>query len=389
MQANALVAHGGGPTSVLNATLLGVVQEARAVNIHHLWAPRGGLGGLLRGDLLDLLAVPQSKIAKLYQQCSSAIGSFRGKISVADLGKIVRLFRTSEIRYFFYTGGNGSMGTTLRIAAAAHEAGYELISLGIPKTIDNDICLTDHCPGFGSAARFAITALREMGLDQRALPTPVSIVEVMGRNTGWLAASTLLARGRDDDPPHFIYVPEVPFDLAEFLDRVEGLLRAQKWVMGVVAEGLRDCSGRMIASSRGSSRDARGRPLAGDVASFLARLISQKLGARARSEKPGLLYRAFAPCQSPVDAAEAFAAGRFAVRSALKGNSEAMVSLQRARSKHYSCTFKLVPLRQVADKERRLPEKHMLKPANIRDSYRAYAAPLIGPPLIPPVHFLM
>lgn len=386
MQANALVAHGGGPTSVLNATLLGVIEEVRATKIRRLWAPQGGLEGILRGDLLDLLGVPQTRVAKLQAQCGSAIGSFRGKISDADLNEIIQFFRVHEIRYFFYTGGNGSMGTALRIAAAARDDGYELISVGIPKTIDNDICLTDHCPGFGSAARFAALALREMGLDQRALPTPVSIVEVMGRNTGWLAASTLLARQRDDDPPHFIYVPETPFDPAEFLGRVDRLLRKQGWVMGVVAEGLRDRSRHMIASSRGSSRDAKGRPLAGDVASYLARLVSQKLSARARSEKPGLLYRAFTLCQSPVDRVEAWAAGRFAVWSALNERSEMMVSLQRARSKRYSCTFTLVPLNRVADKERLLPAKYVREPGNIRESYRSYVAPLIGPPLDSPVY---
>ncbi len=385
-EANALVAHGGGPTSVLNATLLGVIEESRAAKIHRLWAPRGGLEGILRGDLVDLLAAPHPKVEKICWQCGSAIGSFRGKISDDDLNRIVQFFRAHEIRYFFYTGGNGSMGTTLRVAAAARDAAYELISVGIPKTIDNDICLTDHCPGFGSAARFAALALREMGLDQRALPTPVSIVEVMGRNTGWLAAATLLARQRADDPPHFIYVPETLFDPAEFLDCVDRLLHKQGWVTGVVAEGLRDRSGRVITSSRGSSRDAKGRPLAGDVAARLARLVSQKLRVRARSEKPGLLYRAFAPCQSPVDRVEARAAGRFAVQAALKERSEVMVSLKRPRSRNYFCTFSLVPLSHVADKERCLPAKYLGGSGNIRDSYRRYVAPLIGPALDPPIH---
>nr|HEX5483514.1 diphosphate--fructose-6-phosphate 1-phosphotransferase [Terriglobia bacterium] len=384
---SALVAHGGGPTPVLNSTLLGVIREARAADFRHLWAPIGGLGGILRGDLIDLLAIPRSKLQKLSGQSGSAVGSFRGKISDSDLDEIIHSFRTREIHSFFYTGGNGSMGTLQRIAAAARASNYELTAVGVPKTIDNDICETDHCPGFGSAARFAAIAVREIGLDQRALPTPVSIGEVMGRNTGWLAAATLLARQRQADPPHFIYVPEVPFNLDEFLGRVDRLLQKQGWVVGVVAEGLRDHAGRIIAGARGSSRDAKGRPLAGDVAAHLARLVSQRLRVRARSEKPGLLCRAFAPCQSLVDAAEAYSLGRFAVRSALKGHSEMMVGLRRAFSKRYSCRLTLVRLDKVADQERFLPGKYLRKPGDIPESYRAYVAPLIGPALEMPVYF--
>lgn len=383
----ALVAHGGGPTPVLNATLLGVIEEARAARFRHLWAPLGGLAGILRGNVVDLLAAAPSRLQKLRPQCGSVIGSYRGSVSDGDLGKIVEFLRAREIRCLFYTGGNGSMGTLRRIAAAARMSDYHLSAIGIPKTVDNDICNTDHCPGFGSAARFAALAVREMGLDQRALPTPVSIIEVMGRNTGWLAAATLLARQRPDDPPHFIYVPETSFGGDEFLSRVDRLLRVQGWAVGVVAEGLRDRTGRILAGARGSSRDAKGRPLAGDVAARLARLVSQKLRVRARSEKPGLLCRAFSPCQSPVDAAEALNAGRFAVRAALAGHSEMMVAFRRAHSRRYRCQFVLVPLAKVAERERCLPARYLDGPGDIREEYRAYAAPLVGPLPAAPVWF--
>ncbi|MGH9469814.1 MAG: diphosphate--fructose-6-phosphate 1-phosphotransferase [Terriglobia bacterium] len=385
MRASALVAHGGGPTSVLNASLMGVIEAARAAGLKHLWAPRGGLAGVFRGDLADLLAAPERYVERLAAQSGSAIGSFRGKVE--DFGAVIDFFCAREIRHFFYTGGNGSMSTAQKIAAEARARGYELATIGIPKTIDNDICETDHCPGFGSAARFAATAVREIGLDQRALPTPVSIVELMGRDTGWLAAAAILAQRAPDDAPHFIYVPEAPFDAEEFLGRIDDLLRRQGWVIGVVAEGLRDGEGKIIAETRGSSRDAKGRPLAGDVAAHLARLVSRKLRVRARSEKPGLLCRAFAPCQSPVDAAEARGAGQFAVRSAMEGQPGAMVALCRARSGRYSCTFTLVPLSRVADRERLLPAKYIRGPGEIRDSYRAYVAPLIGPALDAAVWF--
>lgn len=382
----ALVAHGGGPTPVLNASLLGVIREARAAHFQRLWAPRGGLGGIFHEELIDLMSIPRSRLSKLREQSGSAIGSFRGKVSDRMLREIIEFIRARDIRYFFYTGGNGSMGTLHRVAAAARACGYDLASIGIPKTVDNDLCNTDHCPGFGSAARFVSIAVREIGLDQRALPSPVSIVEFMGRTTGWLAAATLLARQRPDDPPHFIYVPEAPFDPDEFLARIDRLLRQQGWVVGVVAEGLRDRAGQMLAASRGINRDAQGRPLAGDVAAYLARLASRKLRVRVRSEKPGLLCRAFGPCQSSVDAAEAWSSGRFAVRSALGGHSEKMVTLIRERSKSYSCKFSLVDLNEVADRERCLPAKYLRVPGDISEAYRDYVAPLIGPAPDSPVY---
>jgi len=383
--ANALVAHGGGPTSVLNATLAGVVEASRAAGLGRLWAPIGGLAGIDLEPCLDLLGVSRSKIARGAQQCGSLIGSYRGAVAPALLDRTLEFIRKHEVRYFLYAGGNGSMGTAFAMAAAARERGYELATVGIPKTVDNDICGTDHCPGFGSAARFVSVSVREMGIDQRALPTPVSIVEVMGRNAGWLAASSLLAAEDAEDPPHFIYVPERPFAVAEFLDRVDRLLTRQGWVVGVVAEGLRDSAGRMVAASAGASRDARGRPLAGNVAAHLARLVSKRLNVRARSEKPGLLCRAFSLCQSPVDAAEARAVGKFAVTAALQGHSGVMVAIRRSSSAAYAFDLTLVPLDQVRDRERRLPLKYLRGPAGVREAYRDYGAPLIGPALAPTV----
>jgi 6-phosphofructokinase len=183
---------------------------------------------------LNLLDVPLPRIKRLADQPGSMIGSFRGEVTDEHIERILGFFRHHDIRHFFYAGGNGSMGTALRIARAAAAQGYELTTIGIPKTVDNDIGETDHCPGFGSAARFVATAVREIGLDQRALPTPVSIIEVMGRNAGWLAAASILARRHQDDPPHFIYVPERPFSAREFVERVDRILQKLGWVVGVV-----------------------------------------------------------------------------------------------------------------------------------------------------------
>ncbi len=385
-QPSAFVAHGGGPTSVLNSSLRGLMEQCHAARLAHLWAPRGGLPGVLRHDVLDLLSLPRRQMRALGRQVGSVIGSFRGAITPKDLEATIEFFRRHDIRYCFYTGGNGSMQTALELSATARRLNYPLATIGIPKTVDNDLCQTDHSPGFGSAARFVVTAVREIGLDQRALPTPVSIVEVMGRNAGWLAAASLLARRRRDDPPHFIYIPESAFNPSEFLTRVDGLLRRQGWVVGVVAEGLKDDRGRPIAASGGSSRDARGRPLPGNVAAALARLVSRELKVRARSEKPGILCRAFSLSQSSVDAEEARAIGGFGLRAALQGETDAMVAIERLPSKRYRIRLRLVPLSEVASRERHLPNRFLSEPGQIQASYRSYATPLIGQPLPPALY---
>ena len=363
---------------MLNASLRGVFEETREHRSGRLWGAQGGLGGLLRGRVLDLLRIPPRHFAEIARQPGSFIGSYRGPVTEEDLDRIIVFLRRRDIRRFFYTGGNGSMATALAIARRAAERGFELVTVGIPKTADNDLCETDHCPGFGSAARFLADAVRQIGLDQRALPTPVSLIEVMGRNTGWLAAAALLARNRPDDPPHFIYVPERPFNPDEFLTRIDRLLRKQGWVVGVVAEGLRLASGRLVHASSGSNRDAHGRPLTGDVAARLGLMISRKLKVRVRSEKPGLLFRAFASFRSEVDASEAFEAGRFAVSAAVRGESGVMVTLMRAPSRRYRCSYSIVPLERVAGRERRLPLRYLAGPAGIDEDYIRYVAPLTG-----------
>ncbi len=373
---NAFLAHGGGPTAVLNASLLGVAEAARRGGVRKLWAARGGLGGRERIDLLDGSA---SRLTKLARQAGSLIGCYRGEVTGAHLRELIAYFRAHDIRYCFYTGGNGSMGTALAISQAARAERYELATVGIPKTIDNDIALTDHTPGFGTAARFLGLAVRDMGLDQRSLPTPVSICEVMGRDTGWQAAATILARRRQGDAPHFIYTPERPFDREEFLTRVDRLLTRQGWVMGVVAEAVRDHQGRVIVASGGANCDAWGRPLASNVAIHLAELVRTRLKVRARSEKPGLLCRAFTPTVSPVDWQESRMAGAFAVRLALAGEDAVMAGFRRAQSKRYRCECVAVPLARVAGKHRTMPRRYLPGVGAVDESYREYVAPLIGP----------
>jgi ATP-dependent phosphofructokinase / diphosphate-dependent phosphofructokinase len=382
---SAFIAHGGGPTAVLNMSLLGVIYEAGQRRIPHLWAGRWGLGGVLRGDTVDLNTICPETLDPLSRAPGSWLGSYRGPVTDADIQRILDFFRQREIRYCLYAGGNGSMGTLLRIQRQANVSGYELVTVGIPKTVDNDIRHTDHCPGFPSAARFAAMAVRDAGLDQRALPTPVSIFEVMGRNTGWLAASTILARRRPDDPPHFIYTPERLLDERSFLDVLDRVLQRQGWALGVVSEGLRDKAGNTIGGSHGHSRDSRGRPLPGDTARYLAELASRSLKVRVRSDKPGLLCRSFSPCVSAVDATESYEAGRFAVRSALAGRSGMMVKFARAAGRRYRCILGLVPLERVAEHERTMPLSYLGTQGTVHESFREYVAPLAGPIEIPPI----
>lgn len=374
---NAVVSHGGGPTSVLNSSLLGLIDGVRGGGVKRLWASIGGLAGMAQVRCVDMLKIPHSTLIRAAQQPGSYIRSFRGIITEEDIEQFIYFCRRREIRYCFYAGGNGSMGTALRIADAARKHGYDLITVGVPKTVDNDICETDHCPGFGSAARFVIQAVRDIGLDQQSLPSPVSIIEVMGRNTGWLAAASMLARYRKDAPPHFVYVPEIVFDSQEFLGRVDWLLTEQGWAVGVVAEGLRDKSGRMIGASGGSARDAKGRVLAGNCSISLAALVTRNLKVRARSEKPGLLCRALTVCRSETDWMEAYEAGQAAARAALAEHSDVMVALDRPRSGPYKCSYRLIPLSSVANRERKLDSQY-LKHSLVDPSYVRYALPLVG-----------
>jgi len=384
--ANAFVAHGGGPTAVLNASLWGVVEESRRRGVKQLWAGVGGLAAMPGACTVDLLDVPTARIVQMAGQPGSAIGSYRGVITEDDLERFIEFCRRHDIRYCFYTGGQGSMATARRIVDAARSQSFELMTIGVPKTVDNDLVGTDHCPGFGSAARFVAQAVWDIGVDQRALPSPVSIIEVMGRNTGWLAASSVLARYIADAPPHFIFVPERPFDRESFLGLLDSLLVKRGWVVGVVAEGLRDEAGQMIGAATGSNRDAKGRPLAGNTAMVLAKLASHRLKVRVRSEKPGLLCRAASTLRSEVDAREAYAVGRFAVQAAARGKSNVMVGLRREPSSRYRCSYVLVPLAEAAEHERAL-EPIYLNGDSVSDSFREYAAPLTGAKWKAPITF--
>ena len=304
---NLLFLHGGGPTAVLNASLYGAVDEAKKhPSVGKILAARGGSGGLLRRSLIDLRAVPDSQLRLLPFTPGSAIGSSRDHLEEPEYREIARLLREEGIDCLLPGGGNGTMDTAGKIWRACREMGFDIQVVGIPKTMDNDIAVTDHAPGYGSAARFIAGSARELAADIRSLPIHVVILETSGRNAGWVAAASALADQGDGLGPDLILLPERPFSKERFLQAVEGKLKEKSGLLVVASEGLRDEKGEPVAEPAFTvGRDV----YFGDVGGALAGMVQRELGYKARAEKPGLLGRASAAWQSGTDREEAVAVG--------------------------------------------------------------------------------
>jgi 6-phosphofructokinase len=379
MRLNAAIAHGGGPTAVLNASLAGVCEAwGQGRECGRLLAARFGVRGILNDDFVDLATVPGELLAASAQAGGSVIGSSRQALTDEDYDTILRVFSQREINCFFYTGGNGSMETALRLSRAAKQNGHELQVIGIPKTIDNDLVETDHTPGYPSAARFFIHAARDIGLDNRALPSPICILEVLGRNTGWIAAATSLARFHDDDAPHLIYFPERRLSLDRIAADVERVYRRIGRVVIAVCEGQLDDKGQPFGADVDRPDSAVHR-LASNLGHTLAHELTGKLGLRARAERPGLLGRSCAALASKVDRNEARDCGRAAVKAALAGITEKMVTLHRTPKADYECEFDLADLEKVARFERSLPGEWISGDANnVKQGFHKFLAPLVG-----------
>jgi 6-phosphofructokinase 1 len=382
---NLLVAQSGGPTAVINNSLVGVIEEAGS------WPALGavigagrGIKGVLEEALLDLSRETPETLQALRQTPSAALGTSRHKLQAGDLERIVAVFERYDVGVFCYIGGNDSMDTANRLGALAREQGYDLRVIGIPKTVDNDLVETDHCPGYGSAARFVASTLRDAGLDTEAgaASTPVKIVEIMGRHAGWLTAATALAReGRLDAAPHLIYVPERLIGLNAILADVERVVRRLGCVVVAVSEGIRDPEGHFHAALS-AAVDAFGHRQLGGVSAYLAGRVTEETGLKARFEKPDTMQRASTALISAVDAQEAYEVGRAAVRAAMEGHTGQMVSLIREPGPEYRVRTGLVALEQVANRERHLPPEYMAPPEEgATEAFLAYARPLIGPPL--------
>jgi ATP-dependent phosphofructokinase / diphosphate-dependent phosphofructokinase len=362
---------------VINATLLGVVEEARkSQSIKRLYGARSGISGLLNEDLTDLLQISPEMVAQISRTPGAALGSSRKELEATHIEQALTILRKLDIRCLFYNGGNGSMGTAHQIEQLASQSGYELQVIGVPKTIDNDIVGTDHTPGYGSAARFSALAVRDIGADLRSLGGQVVIIEILGRNVGWIVAGSTLGQQDADDPPHLVYFPEEPLPLDKFLGDVERVYRRVGHCLVAVCEGQLDEHGEAFgADVRSGSRGS----LAMNLGHRLAMLVIERLKLRARSEKPGLLGRSSLLAVSESDWAEARLCGQAAVRAALEGSGGNMVTLERGPGNEYEIRNGLTPLQNAAFIERPVPQewRAAIKSGN-GDAFRKWALPLTG-----------
>lgn len=385
---NAIILQSGGPTTVINSTVAGIItglKASRNVMVDKIFGAKNGMLGVLNEELFDLKMEDQENIWLLRETPSSALGSCRYKVDETDLERILRVLIAHKIRYVFIAGGNDSMDTANKLDKFARFQGYELLVIGTPKTVDNDLCYTDHCPGYGSAARWWATVTRDAGLDTEAIYTsdPVKILETVGRNSGWVAASAALAKEYPDDAPHLIYLPEVPFEEARFLQDVGRAHKRLGRVVVVVCEGIKNKDGKtVVESKRTLESDAFGHPQRGGVSSHLAELIIENIGIKARWEKPGTIQRVSMVCASGTDLTEAYTVGARAAAEALIGNSGVMVSLVRLPGIVYRWKTNTVPLEFVANQEKKIPQDMINREGNfVTEKFLKYARPLIGGPL--------
>ena len=377
---NALIVHGGAPTAVINASLYGAVTEARKhPEIEHFYAAIGGSGAVLKEHFLDLFTSSDEELELLLHTPGSAIGTSRDPLETEDYDQMAQVIARHNIRYVFFTGGNGSMDTCGKVYQACCRAGVDVNVVGIPKTIDNDISVTDHAPGFASAARYIAETTAEIRQDVRGLPIHVCVIEAMGRNAGWIAAASALARSGDGDGPDLIYLPEVPFDEDAFLAEVERLHREKGGVVVVASEGLRKADGEPIVEPIFQVGRA---VYYGDVSAHLANLVIRKLGIKARSEKPGIAGRASAAYQSRLDRDEAVEAGSTAVRAAVEGKNGVMVGFRRLPGEEYRAETILIPIEEVMLHERTMPKEFIAENGHdVTQAFIDWCRPLLGEPV--------
>jgi ATP-dependent phosphofructokinase / diphosphate-dependent phosphofructokinase len=386
-KANAIVAQSGGPTCVINSSVCGVIQEAaKTKKIGRVLAAHDGILGVLKEELFDASAEKASVIEALKRTPAAAMGSCRYKLksldqAQSDFDRVLDVFKAHDIRYFFYAGGNDSMDTADKVNKLAAQRGYELVCIGIPKTIDNDLAYTDHCPGFGSVAKYVATCAMEAGRDNEALSTfdTCSIVEVMGRNAGWIAAASGLATREPKDAPHLIYMPEAAFTFEKLIRDVKEVYREFGRVFIIVGEGLKDEKGNYItAETAGFGNDAFGHAQLGGVAEMLKNVIEKNAGIKARWNKLGTQQRSAMHFASLTDINEAYMCGKAAVRAAMSGVNGKMITLVREKGAKYKCTTGFAELKDVANGEKKVPREFINEKGNhITEACRRYIGPLI------------
>jgi 6-phosphofructokinase 1 len=379
-----LYAQSGGVTAVINATAAAVIETARARGVKVL-AGRNGILGVLREELVDTSKETAAAIRGLSQTPGGAFGSCRVKLKSLDedrarYERLIEVLRAHDVRWFLYNGGNDSADTALKVSRLAGEFGYPLTCVGVPKTVDNDLAVTDCCPGFGSAAKYTAVSVREAALDVAAMAdtsTKVFVYEAMGRHAGWLAAAAGLAGRGPDDAPQVILFPERPFDENVFIDEVKATVERVGWCVVVASEGIRNAEGRFVADA-GAGKDSFGHTQLGGVAAHLAGRVKDRLGMKVHWTLPDYLQRSARHIASKTDLDQAMAVGKAAVQFALKGMNATMPVIVRTSDAPYRWKIEAAPLDRVANREKKMPANFIRKDGfGITPAARRYLEPLI------------
>ena len=390
---NAFYAQSGGVTAVINASAAGVIETARQhpTRIGTVYAGRNGILGALDEDLIDTRHESAADIAALRHTPGGAFGSCRYKLQDlqqhrAEYQRLIEVFKAHDIGYFFYNGGGDSADTCLKVAQLSAALGYPIQAIHIPKTVDNDLPITDCCPGFGSVAKYVATSIREAGYDVASMAktsTKVFILEVMGRHAGWITAACGLASEAEGEPPHLLLFPEIPFEPKLFLDQVDACVQRHGYCVVAVSEGIRQAYGRFIAES--GLTDAFGHAQLGGVAPVLANLVKSALGYKYHWAVADYLQRAARHLASAVDVEQAWALGARAVELALAGHGGVMPTIVRLSDVPYQWTLGMAALEDVANVEKFMPKEFISAEGfHITDACRRYLAPLIQGEAWPP-----
>jgi len=386
LKGNAVIGQSGGPTAVINQSLVGVIQEAKkAGHILDLLGARHAVRGIVNQDFIQLEKYPDELLERIAQTPAAALGSTRDKPDQAYCERIFQAFAKNNVRYFFYIGGNDSADTARIVNELARASNYELRTFHIPKTIDNDLKVHDHTPGFGSAAKFVATAIMGDNFDNRSLPG-IKVDIIMGRNAGFLTAAAGLARHDPEDGPHLIYVPEAPFTEEKFLADVDRVYTRQRRCLIAVSEGIHAPDGKLWAEKMAENleKDSHGNIQlsgTGALGDFLAGLIKSKLSGklRVRADTFGYLQRSFPGCVSDVDAKEARMVGEMAVKFSMdENNIEGSVAMRRLPGRDYRVETFLTPLATVAKETKHLSPEFITDGNNITPAFENYARPLVG-----------
>ena len=392
MKKNALYAQSGGVTAVINATAGALILEARKnKNIGKVFAAKNGILGVLREELIDTSKESLSSIESLSYRPGGVFGSCRFKlkdleISEKEYERLIEVFKAHNIGYFFYNGGNDSADTAFKVSQIGKKLNYPIQCIAIPKTVDNDLVLTDCCPGFGSAAKYIATSTMEASLDVQSMSetsTKVFILEVMGRHAGWMAASSALARTSNEDAPHIILLPEVTFNQKDFLALVKHVVAKHGYCVVVVSEGVKNSKGKFLAES--DRRDAFGHSQLGGIAPFISELINNKLKMKNHWAVADYLQRSARHIASRVDLEQAQAVGSFAIKYALAGMNGVMPIIVRNKGSKYKWSIEAAPLSKIANLEKKLPKSFISKNGmNITQKAIDYLMPLIQGESHPP-----